>query len=194
MEELIINLINKQKEKEDINKIWLNSKFKDIIKLQSNNVGIIGEEFIKNICDLSNINNNIDGIKSRKKGGGFGDGVINDKIIEIKTAVQSSSNTFQHELGEKPYLFDYLIFIDISPEFIYLTIFKNFDENVYKNKIKCHPYFPTKIITWRKNIGAFKLDTSVKINEENIIKGYTIKITNETNMEFIKNYINSIIK
>lgn len=47
MEELIINLINKQKEKEDINKIWLNSKFKDIIKLQSNNVGIIGEEFIK---------------------------------------------------------------------------------------------------------------------------------------------------
>lgn len=37
MEEILINLINKQKEKEDI------------IKLQSNNVGIIGEEFIKKI-------------------------------------------------------------------------------------------------------------------------------------------------
>lgn len=124
MEEILINLINKQKEKEDI------------IKLQSNNVGIIGEEFIKNICNISNINNNIDGIKSRKKGGGFGDGFINNKIIEIKTVVQSSSNVFQHELGEKPYLFDYIIFIDISPEIIYLTIFKNFDEFSYKNKIK----------------------------------------------------------
>lgn len=194
MEELLINLINKQKEKEEVNKLWLNSKFKDIITLQSNNVGIIGEEFIKNICNISNINNNIDGIKSRKKGGGFGDGFINNKIIEIKTAVQSSSNVFQHELGEKPYLFDYLIFIDINPEIIYLTIFKNFDEFIYKNKIKCHPYFPTKIITWRKNIGAFKLDTSIKINEENVIKGYTIKITNETDIDYIKNYINSIIK
>ena len=65
-----------------------------------------------------------------------------------------------------------MIFLDIAPEKMYLTIFPNFTEEFYKNSgrdssIKCEPYFPTKSITWRKKIGAFKLDTTVKINEAN---------------------------
>ena len=49
--------------------------------------------------------------------------------------------------------------------FIYLTIFKKFDEEFYKSGLKCFPYFPTRKITWRKQSVAFKLDTTEKIND-----------------------------
>jgi len=87
-----------------------------------------------------------------------------------------------------------MIFIDIDIECIYLTIFKNFNEEFYKSGLKCKLYFPTKSITWRKKCGAFKLDTTIKINEENITKGYTIKINNETQINDIKLFILSQIK
>jgi len=167
----------------------------NIKKLQSNNVGIVGETFIQKICDKCDIKAVIDGIKTKKIGGGSGDGIILDKTVEIKTAHQGSKNTsFQHELGEIPWIADIIIFIDISPNFIYLTIFNNFSEEIYKNNIKCKPYFPSKIITWRKKSGAFKLDTTIKINEENIINGYSIKIDDNINLNTIKEFILSRIK
>jgi hypothetical protein len=63
-----------------------------------------------------------------------------------------------------------MLFLDISPIKIYITIFKNFSEEFYKNSgrdssNKCLPYFPSKSITWRKKTGAFKLDTTICINE-----------------------------
>ena len=62
-----------------------------------------------------------------------------------------------------------MIFLDIAPDKMYLTIFKNFTEEFYKSSgcdssLKCIPYFPTKSICWRKQKGAFKLDTTVAIN------------------------------
>jgi len=189
MNDLFIEMINKQKEKEETKDIWRDSKYKDLVKLQSNNVGIVGEMFIKNICDICKIKANIDGSKTRQIGGGIGDGLILDNSIEIKTAVKGCSNdNFQHELGEKPWNSKFMIFIDVSPECIYLTIFKNFNEEFYKSGMKCEPYFPTKIITWRKQSGSFKLDTTIKINENNIINGNTIKI-NENSLDEIHKFI-----
>lgn len=194
-QDIIINLINIQKEKEEKNNIWIDSPYKDLIKLQSNNIGIIGEKFIEELCKINEIKVKIDGSKTKKIGGGYGDGKIKDKYIEIKTAHQTSKNSlFQHELGETPWKSDYIIFVDIAPYNIYITIFKNFNEEHYKNKINCEPYFPSKIITWRKNSGAFKLDTSVKINETNIVNKYTIKITEITKNIEIKDFINNSIK
>jgi len=159
---IIISIIAIQKMKEDKMDIWKNSPYKDLVKLQSNNIGIVGETLIHNICLQIKINANIDGGKTKKIGGGKGDGLINGKTVEIKTAHQgSTTKSFQHELGEKPWVADYIIFVDISPESVYLTIFPNFTEYFYKNKEKCAPYFPTKTVTWRKKIGAFKLDTTV---------------------------------
>jgi hypothetical protein len=190
---LFISLIKEQKEKEDCQDIWKNSLYKDLIILQSNNVGIIGEKMIQLCCDNASIPASIDGTKTKKVGGGCGDGIIKEKTIEIKTAHQGSKTfSFQHELGEIPWKSDYMIFIDISPECIYLTIFKNFPEEHYKGDNKCEPYFPSKSITWRKGKGAFKLDTSVKINEENIKKGFTIKITDKDFSE-IGGFINNMI-
>lgn len=184
---LFVNLINEQKEKEEKNIFWRDSKFKDLRYLQSNNVGKIGENFVKQICLTTQISNyfgtDIDA-----------DCIINDKLVEIKTAVQGFYGSFQHELAEIPWTAEYLIFVDISPQFIYLTIIKNFNENQYKSGNKCSPYFPTKKITWRKNRGAFKLDTTMKINEKNVSNGYTLKISSITFSEKVGDFIKQMIK
>jgi hypothetical protein len=175
--DIFIQMINNQKQKEDNADIWKDSPYKDLVKLQSNNVGNVGETFIQNICNVCEIESQIDGSKTKEIGGGVGDGLILNKSVEIKTSHRgSNSPNFQHELGETPWKSDFMIFIDVSPMCIYLTIFKNFSEEFYKSGGKCDPYFPTKSVTWRKGTGAFKLDTTVKINEENIQKGYTFRI------------------
>jgi len=191
---MLIRIIQQQKEKENKQDIWKNSPYKDLVKLQSNNVGNVGEELINNICITSGIDADCNGAKTKKIGGGDGDGKIMNIPVEIKTAHQgSSSPSFQHELGEVPWKGSkYMIFVDISPECIYLTIFKNFDENTYKSKEKL-PCFPTKTITWRKEKGAFKLDTSVNINERSVEKGHAIKITPTTSNDTIASFIRKII-
>ncbi len=192
--DLLIELIKVQKYKENKKNIWENSPYKDLIQLQSNNIGIVGETFIQNICELSNIQSNLDGNKTKKKGGGNGDGIIKNNIVEIKTAhLGCTGSSFQHELGEKPWIAKYMIFIDIAPQYIFLTIFNNFTEEHYKSNSKCTPVFPSKTITWRKQCGAFKLDTSLRINENNIKNNFTIKITPDTPHNIISDFIDKNI-
>jgi len=186
--DIFIKIINTQKQKEENADIWKDSPYKDLVKLQSNNVGIVGENFIQNICDICQIDAHVDG--SKTKGGGIGDGLILKKSIEIKTSHRGCNTPiFQHELGENPWKSEFMVFIDVAPECIYLTIFKNFDEEFYKSGIKCFPYFPTKSITWRKGSGAFKLDTTVKINKENIIKGNTFCIDSNVDLNKLKTFL-----
>jgi hypothetical protein len=193
--DMLIRIIESQKEKEDKQDIWKNSPYKNLVKLQSNNVGNVGEELINTICNASSIDAYINGTKTKKIGGGEGDGKIMGFHIEVKTAHQgTSSPSFQHELGEVPWnCVKYIIFVDIAPECIYLTIFKNFSEETYKSKKKLIPYFPTKTITWRKQKGAFKLDTTVNINELNVANGHAIKITQTTPTDDIALFIRKIV-
>ena len=173
--------------------IWSNSKFHELPKLQCNNVGKIGERFIERLLVSAGIETSIDGSKTRKLGGGNGDGVILGKTVEIKTAQQGChSNSFQHELGENPWNSNYMIFLDITPVFVYITIFKNFTEDIYKSGMKMEP-FPTRKVTWRKGTGAFKLDTTPTICEYNARRGLTIKITENTTDDDIKSYVSRIM-
>jgi hypothetical protein len=192
---IFIEMINKQKEKEIEMDIWKDSPYKDLSKLQSNNVGNVGETFMQKICDSCNIEAQIDGLKTKEIGGGVGDGIICNKSVEIKTSHRGCMTpSFQHELGETPWKSEFMLFIDVSPQIIYITIFKNFDEEFYKSGKKCEPYFPTKSVTWRKGSGAFKLDTTIKINEENVSNGNTFKITDNVSLDELKNFILSKIK
>ena len=77
-----------------------------------------------------NITASIDGTKTKELGGGCGDGIINGRTIEIKTARAGTGNTmsFQHELGERPWAAEFMCFIDIAPHKFYLSIFPNFSE------------------------------------------------------------------
>lgn len=186
---VLVKIIMEEKKKEDDKNIWGNSIYKYLPFLQANNVGKVGEILIHNLCINNQINSTIDGTKTKMSGGG--DGTINNKTVEIKTALLGSNkSTFQHELGEHPWNAIYMIFIDIAPDNVYITIFKNFTEEQYKTKkFKCNPYFPTKSITRRKGVGNFKLDTSININDKNIKNGYSIKLGDIN----IKQYINNKI-
>ena len=194
---ILVDIINTQKLKEEKAHIWNNSIYKYVSTLEANNVGNVGEMLIQKICEKCKIDSNIDGTKTKQIGGGkIGDGKIKYKSIEIKTArlgTSVSSPSFQHELGEYPWISNYIIFIDISPEIVYITIFKNFLEEQYKEcGFKCNPFFPTKSITRRKGEGNFKLDTSIKINNECVKNGYSIIIKND-NINEIGKFINKII-
>lgn len=198
---LAIEQINKkytQKQKRDI---WSSSKWKNISELENDDVGKVGEEIINDFCKKSGIDSQINGIKTKEVGGGIGDGTIKGETCEVKTARLGSNETsFQHELGEFPWKAKYMIFFDIAPEKMYITIFPNFSEEFYKksgvdSSNKCSPYFPTKSVCWRKQQGAFKLDTSIKINEINQKNGYTFIIDSETsNHSKFKSFVDSIIQ
>jgi hypothetical protein len=191
-ETLVINIIEEQYEIKSKRNIWENSKWKNISNLENDDVGKAGENIIQSLCVLSKIPSNIDGTKTRNIGG---DGTINGHSVEIKTArLSSDGSVFQHELGEKPWMAKYMLFLDIAPDNIYITIFKNPTEEFYKrsgrdNNIKLEPFFPTKSICWRKQRGAFKLDTTIKMNENS---QYTFKL-NSVDPDKFTGYINGII-
>ncbi len=63
---ILLNIIQQQKQKEDNNDIWKNSPYKDLVKLQSNNIGIVGELLVDNICRISNIDADCNGLKTKK--------------------------------------------------------------------------------------------------------------------------------
>ena len=86
-----------------------------------------------------------------------------------------------------------MTFIDVDPTCVYMTIFRNFTEQQYKECVRCEPYFPTRSFCWRKKSGAFKLDTTPKLNEQSILNGYTIKITEDTTFNTIGDFIRRII-
>ena len=173
MEKVFQRIVQTQFNKRTKRNIWADSKWKQISELDTDDVGKIGELALKRWCSRAKIPVDIDGAKTKCYNGVFlGDGTINGRSVEIKTArIGSTTKSFQHELGENPWETEFMVFIDIAPKEMYITIFPNFSKRFYKNsgvdsKIKCTPYFPTKSICWRKKRGAFKLDTNVGINKQ----------------------------
>ena len=114
--DIFIESIDNQKQKEEMADIWKDSPYKDLVKLQSNNVGNVGEMFIQKLCDICDIQAEVDGSKTKNFGGGMGDGIILNKSVEIKTSHKGCNTpNFQHELGETPWKPEFMIFIDVSP-------------------------------------------------------------------------------
>ena len=140
----IINEIHKRKQKRDI---WVESKWKHISELENDDVGKAGETIIHKLCNNASVEADIDGLKTKQVGGGEGDGTINQKTVEIKTARLSSNGvSFQHELGETPWKASFMVFLDIAPDKMYITIFPNFTEEFYKksgcdSSVKCSHIF-----------------------------------------------------
>lgn len=192
------NIIDEIFDKKQKRNIWENSKWTHIAELENDDVGKAGETIIQQFCSIANVPADIDGLKTKELGGGIGDGIINYRTVEIKTArLGSSGSSFQHELGEVPWTAEFMIFLDIAPEKMYITVFPNFTEEFYKksgcdSSVKCYPYFPTKSICWRKQKGAFKLDTTVAINSKN--KHTFIFDIYMADWNKFTEFINSIIK
>ena len=78
---------------------------------------------------------------------------------------------------------------------MYITIFPNFSEEEYKMCVKCAPYFPTRSFCWRKKSGAFKFDTTSRLNNINAeVNGNTLVIKNKTGFDEIAKFLNIIIQ
>lgn len=177
--------------------LWANSLWKHINDLENDFVGKVGEEFIQSLCDAAGVSASIDGLKAKEIGGGAGDGIINGRSVEIKCArMGTSSPSFQHELGECPWNADYLLFLDIAPEQFFISVIPNWSENDYKTeKKKWVPFFPTKSCCHRKGIGAFKFDTTLKINQKQsqVCEPHTYTWTPESSFEDLATFLNRII-
>lgn len=191
--EKLTNLVDQIYESTHNKSIWSSSKWKNIEKICINDVGKIGEMLISGMCDEAGVPSNING-----KCGNIGDGIVKKNSVEIKTArLNNNSTTFQHELGEFPWKSEFMIFIDICPYKIFITIFPNFSKEFYKksgkdSKIKCFPVFKSKSICWRKLSGNFKLDTSIKMNEEN--EKYSYIVDENHTPESFKRFIDRVLK
>jgi len=197
IDNILLEVIQEQREKEKKAYIWADCYWSDLSKLENNNRGIVGEQFIQRICDRTGITAKINGVGSKQKGGGIGDGTIKDRSVEIKCARAGSgkSISYQHELAEKPWVAEYILFLDIHPKKYYITIMPNFTEKQWRAHEKASPYFPTRSLGQRKKTGAFKFDTTEKLNNEKslLLEGNTLCCKSGTTIEEVSSFINRII-
>ena len=66
----LMSVIKEQHQKEAEKNIWKESPWKEIRELENNNVGIVGEQFVQKLCDMSGISASIDGALTKETGGG----------------------------------------------------------------------------------------------------------------------------
>jgi hypothetical protein len=152
--------------------IWLDSKYELMKRMVADKTGYSGEKIIKTICENLFIQCNINGSKRKNDPLLQGDGTIYDKIVEIKTATIGNNKTFQHELSNYPWIVNNMIFVDIKPNNMLITIIPAFTKEECQTGIKTK-ILPTKKITKRKE-GFYKFDFS-KLTINTLIKnGYTI--------------------
>ena len=170
---------------------WLNSPFKEINDLKPDYSGKLGELFLERICAAGNITNISTGDVNSKDG--TYDQIINGKKVEIKTArlgktqkKKSDAGKFQHEHLQKDG-YDYLAFVDITPNYFYLSILPKF------NMAEPHPLIGTKP-TLRKGTGdVYKYDFTEKHIEKLIAAQTALKITIHTPIVHVVEFINRLI-
>ena len=163
---------------------WKNSPLESLNKLKNDCSGKVGELFIEMICKNSSVQCSYNGDINSKDG--TYDIIINDKKVEIKTAKLGKHKGFQHEsLRSNGY--DYLLFLDITPSSFYITILPRFDLHSKSDLLgrKAHLRKGTNDV--------FKLDLNEKILNNLVVSGFTIKVSNETQLlpltEFITTHI-----
>tara|TARA_B100000927_G_scaffold256345_1_gene223607 strand:- start:1098 stop:1706 length:609 start_codon:yes stop_codon:yes gene_type:complete len=189
-------IINNTYEKQEEKNIWDDCKWGNICKLGIDAIGKTGEAIINAFCKKAGIENKIDGMETKIWGDKW-DGTIKEKTVEIKTARQDMNESFQHEFNTTPWEADYIIFLDISPKKMYITMFKNWSQEHWEksgrdSKIKCGPCFPTRSVTWRDNCtGNFKFTTTVKINE--VCPNTFIFDETQTDYSEFKEFVDKII-
>jgi hypothetical protein len=167
---------------------WLNSPFKEINDLKPDYSGKLGELFLERICEAGKITNISTGDVNSKDG--TYDQIINGKKVEIKTArlgktqkKKSDAGKFQHEHLQKDG-YDYLAFVDITPNYFYLSILPKF------NMAEPHPLIGTKP-TLRKGTGdVYKYDFTEKHIEKLIAAQTALKITINTPIVQVVEFIN----
>jgi len=165
--------------------VWKSSPLESLDKLKNDYSGKVGELFVESICKKSEIPHVYSGGDTNSKDGTY-DIVIKEKKVEIKTAKLGKQKAFQHE-SLRLTGYDYILFLDVTPEDFYMTILPRFD---LRNKSE----ILGKSAHLRKGSSdVFKLDFSEKLLTSLIEKGYTLKVTETTTIEDLNSFIQSKI-
>ena len=170
--------------KQNASNTWTNSVFRDINELKPDHAGKVGELFTLQLCNSADVacdyNENIN-----SKDGTY-DILILDKKVEIKTARIGIHGGFQHETL-KADGYDYLLFVDITPDAFYLTVLPKFDM-----KIK-HPVINRTPHPRKGTSDVFKFDFGLSNLERAVTAGCSLKVGPDTTMTNIGDFIRRMI-
>ena len=127
------------------------------------------------------------GSKNKNAVDGTYDIKINGYRVEVKTArVSKKTGSFQHE-SLRNLQCDFYTFIDILPNYWYLTIIPSFDLSTQNTILEKKPHLR------KGTTNVYKLDLTEKILNKSIQKGYTVKILPHSNSNIIQNLIQTVI-
>jgi hypothetical protein len=182
--EILQKLADDIYEEEYQNSFWKDSPLESLDKLKNDLSGKVGELFIESLCKQSFIPHVYDG-NSIPTDGTY-DIIINKRKIEIKTAKLGKHKTFQHE-GLRLKGYDNLLFIDVTPTYAYVTIIPHFNL-MEKSKI-----FEKKAHLRKGTSDVFKFDFTIKDLEILVIKGHTLKLSEETTILELSTFIKRIV-
>jgi hypothetical protein len=195
--EEVKNIIKEEKNKQDLEEtLWRGSLFQDMNDLKNDRVGRVGENLLKllfnNDEELEFI---YEGDSNTNKNDGTYDikvGIKNSKLkrSEVKCARKGSNKTWQHENLRNTDECDFYIFIDFEPNHFYISFLrKNIDFDTFTKKGGSkHPIFK-KCFSKRKGEVNYKFDFSETSIKNGIKHGDTLRVSETTNMEEIKNFI-----
>ena len=169
---------------------WGQSPFADIDRLKNDHSGKAGEVFMDKLCEQLDIPKVYDGDIIADDG--HYDIIINGKLVEVKTAREGKTYTFQHESLRNEGC-EHWVFVDVTPTNIYITAIKSTDWNLKEGKR--HPILEIGAHSRHSTTDQFKVDTRVSSSLAKGIKaGITLKIDSDTSLEDIKTFLNKHIK
>lgn len=159
---------------------WTSSLWRSINELKPDYAGKVGELFIVEMC--KNMGLDFQYTEDVNSKDGTYDIMIMGKRVEIKTARIGLQDGFQHETL-KTTGYDYILFLDIMPAYMYFTILPIFDMT------KRHPVIGRTPHPRKGTTDVFKFDFS----EKNIIKamehGCSIRVGEGMDTDIVKAFI-----
>lgn len=159
---------------------WTNSPLENLDRLKSDLSGKVGELFAEMLCKKSGIASVYTGDVNSTDG--TYDIVIKDKKVEIKTAKLGKQKGFQHE-SLRLTGYDYLMFVDVTPSYLYMTILPKFDLRQRSEVLERTAHLR------KGTTDVFKLDLNEKILHSLIAKGCTLKIVENTPLSVVTEFL-----
>jgi len=187
MIEVFQGIIKENVENQAMGSPWVDQPFEEINDLKNDYSGKTGEVLIQTLCNTFGIPNVYDEDINSKDG--TYDIVIKSKQDEIKTARISKCGAFQHE-NLKNEGCDYYLFVDVMPDRYFITVLnaRKFDLSTRNDVIGRTPHLRDK------TTGVYKFDFSEKNIRSSISQGYSIEVTQHTNPDDIKVFLERIIE
>jgi len=173
---LIQSIGNTLLDRQNSSNEWHGAALESINDLKPDYAGKVGEFLIQQLCVTGTVKCEYDEDKNSKDG--TYDIKINDKKVEIKTARLGVQGAFQHETL-KADGYDYLLFVDITPDYFYVTVLPRFDMK------QRHPVIGRTPHPRKGTSDVFKFDFGETNLKRSIEAGSSMKVDADTTVESV---------